>query len=80
MGAGMPEMKAEGSKRPSYLSFGIGRRSKSALFEMQWNSLDIDFLDNGDQISYINQQNMIGRESYLHDCVKYRPCEEISHS
>ena len=57
------------------LSFIWGsRRGNSAIYEMQWNLfLEIDMIQQR-QNSYIRKQNMIGRESYLYNCVKYRPC------
>ena len=42
------------------------RGSKTALIEIQKNPfLDIDMMKGG-QISYVNKQNMIGREKYLY--------------
>ena len=48
------------------------RGSKSALFEMQKNTFQTLIWYNGDTVSYVNKQYMIGREIYLYDCTLIR--------
>ena len=53
--------------RPLYIG-----GAKVSFFKMQKNPLQTLILYNGDQISQVDRQEMIGKESCLHNCMKYR--------
>ena len=60
----MPERGAEGSKRPSCLSFGEQGEQKCP-FSMQQHAFLSLIYYNRDELSYLNQQYTLGKDNNL---------------